>query len=608
MTLFNHEVQTHPVTQAAYPWIAAVVHTTTGVLPFVCTASLIEKGIFITAARCIYKLKIVQTRVLYKDTKLTVKVFVIPSPPTKQMFDDVGLIVVTDENFKGAWTPVKLFSGKRTDNEFDWFFKLRTQRTSDHKVVGYAHAKHTYDAILPPATPTRLTELPVTVGIAMCKQIFANIKINGFYVPCYSGCTIAEFIKHDPKCERYHGSLGGAVYNFKTKELLGVATWGAANSRRTLPVGFAVPNSDNFKKDLACARKINIFDKIARTLPEEVILNQKSMVKVIPNYDEPTMLDNDIDQDAVVLGARLEDDQQSTTTTKSNNKNVPQIIKHVNQSIFPALDNYHDGASLISETKYPWIARIVHSKSADYPFICTASCIDNQIFITAARCIPMLKIEFTSVIYKKQRFHPIAFLIPSSPTKQMYDDIGIIVVDGREFDRKKRHWVIVKLFEGNRTDTTYQWLAELQLYKSMQHVAIGYASHKNFAKVHTARTRFQLYEMKVHVGITLCTVYGRKIGYYVPCYHACDLTKPSDPKCKKYLGTEGAALFNFKSNKLLGVATWGGKKVTELPVGFSVPNSENFFQDLDCARKIRADLLTTRNPPKDHYKKLCRKL
>lgn len=115
----------------------------------------------------------------------------------------------------------------------------------------------TQHKIKKPKTPYTLTELEIVLGLDLCAEIFTvNFKIEGFYVPCYFGCDIKEFIANDTKCERAHGAEGGAIFNTKTNSLLGIATWGAFYNKRELPLGFSVANSDNFYKDKECAIKI----------------------------------------------------------------------------------------------------------------------------------------------------------------------------------------------------------------------------------------------------------------------------------------------------------------------------------------------------------------
>lgn len=90
-----------------------------------------------------------------------------------------------------------------------------------------------------------------------CTNIFTNNQaINSFSVPCYFSCTLPEFRKKDAKCDNYLGVEGAAVYNTKTKKILGIATWGAYYHDYELPVGFSVVNSEVFQEDFRCAKKI----------------------------------------------------------------------------------------------------------------------------------------------------------------------------------------------------------------------------------------------------------------------------------------------------------------------------------------------------------------
>lgn len=109
-----------------------------------------------------------------------------------------------------------------------------------------------------------LTELHVVVNIEICNQIlpFDNL-IVGFRVPCYHSCSLVKFSEKDELCENYHGVEGGALLNLKSKQLFGIATWGAYYTKYELPVGFAVPNSENYFEDLTCAKKIRDNNKIS---------------------------------------------------------------------------------------------------------------------------------------------------------------------------------------------------------------------------------------------------------------------------------------------------------------------------------------------------------
>lgn len=108
-----------------------------------------------------------------------------------------------------------------------------------------------------------------------------------------------------------------------------------------------------------------------------------------------------------------------------------------------------------------------------------------------------------------------------------------------------------------------------------------------------------LTQLDVHVGLNLCReilMYNQRAdGFAVPCYHSCTLDQfagkgKRHTKCDNYHGSEGSAIINLKTKKLLGVATWGAYfNQYELPVGFSIPNSDRFLEDKICAEKIRDD-------------------
>lgn len=138
------------------------------------------------------------------------------------------------------------------------------------------------------------------------------------------------------------------------------------------------------------------------------------------------------------------------------------------------------------------------------------------------------------------------------------------------------------------------------------------STQQGIHKIIAADRQFYLTELEVIVAHDLCFEILEKkrdgTGYKVPCYHSCTakefLRKKKVDKCFNYHGVEGGAVIDTKSNKLVGIATWGvSHDRYELPVGFSIVNSENFFKDLTCARLIRGDngLLLT----KGYYQNLC---
>uniref|UniRef100_A0A2A4JVW2 Peptidase S1 domain-containing protein n=1 Tax=Heliothis virescens TaxID=7102 RepID=A0A2A4JVW2_HELVI len=285
-------------------------------------------------------------------------------------------------------------------------------------------------------------------------------------------------------------------------------------------------------------------------------------------------------------------------------------VLDLNYSWFPSLGNYQVNAVPVTEAQYPWIARVVHSRTADVPHMCTAVCIDEAIFITASRCIYTLKVNHTTIFYMSKRFDALAFVVPSEPTKQAFDDIGFIVVANKGFQSK---WTIIQLFDAmNRTDDVFTWFSELDMsYGNINYKVVGYAMKKGIHKIGIPERQFNLTELNVVVSMDLCPKilhqYSKKHkGFAVPCYHSCTFQQfeKNNDKCYNYHGVEGGAVFDTITNKLMGVATWGPYFADhELPVGFSVANSENFFKDFMCARRIRDDngLLIT----KGYYQALC---
>lgn len=109
---------------------------------------------------------------------------------------------------------------------------------------------------------------------------------------------------------------------------------------------------------------------------------------------------------------------------------------------------------------------------------------------------------------------------------------------------------------------------------------------------------FHLSELDVVLGMELCaeiyTVNYIMKGFYVPCYFGCTLEEfrkdKNSTNCAKAHGVEGGAVYNTKTKTLFGVTTWGSfYQSYELPWGFAIPNSENFFKDKECATKISDD-------------------
>ncbi|KPJ04863.1 hypothetical protein RR46_01801 [Papilio xuthus] len=272
--------------------------------------------------------------------------------------------------------------------------------------------------------------------------------------------------------------------------------------------------------------------------------------------------------------------------------------------MFEALSNYEIDSTPVAEKRYKWIARVVHSRNYNYPHMCTAVCIDTRIFITAAACISTLKVVQTSIIYQYGRLHAIAFVVPSNGSQQAFDDIGFIIV----VKDNAMKWRTIGLFDTvNRTDDNFEWFAQIFNNDEIEHKVVGYTVPKIIHHLVIPDKQFYLTELPVVVNINLCpsilTFNNLISGFYSPCYHSCSVPdyEMGAKSCASYHGVEGAAVFNVASNKLLGVATWGPTNMKPLPVGFAVPNSENFFEDYNCAKRIRDD----KSNHESGYQKLC---
>ncbi|KOB75562.1 Uncharacterized protein OBRU01_07327 [Operophtera brumata] len=213
--------------------------------------------------------------------------------------------------------------------------------------------------------------------------------------------------------------------------------------------------------------------------------------------------------------------------------------------VFTALESYQVNASPVPQGRYPWIARVVHSTQADVPHVCTASCVHDGLFITAASCIIGLSVR--------------AFVIPSNGTKQAFDDIAFIVVQQTDVP-----WSVVKLFhEKNRTDAVFQWFEDMG---ASEYKVVGYATKKGIHRIKSADRVYNLTELKVFIGLEICATiltFQKKasVGFNIPCYHSCTLKEFQQAnktgKCSNYHGVDGGAVFDVKKGHLLGVATWG---------------------------------------------------
>ncbi|CAH0403692.1 unnamed protein product [Chilo suppressalis] len=274
------------------------------------------------------------------------------------------------------------------------------------------------------------------------------------------------------------------------------------------------------------------------------------------------------------------------------------------QTIFPNLINIEMDAPKALESNYPWIARVTHSSGYN-PHVCTASCIHERIFITSASCIFSLKVNLTSVIYSDTIIPALAFVLAENTTKQLFDDIGFIVVK-KEYEGD---WSTIDIVNQNRSGEGFKWFADWKLPNtSGEYKVVGFATDKTL-KENAARVPYHLHELDVIVDINLCStilsVNGVK-GFYTPCYHSCTLEEhQTNKKCDKYHGVEGGAVVDVKAQQLLGVATWSAatRKII-LPVGFSVPNSKEFYENYECAMRIKNDETRVVRRP-SHYQSLC---
>ncbi|XP_038217017.1 uncharacterized protein LOC119835957 [Zerene cesonia] len=180
----------------------------------------------------------------------------------------------------------------------------------------------------------------------------------------------------------------------------------------------------------------------------------------------------------------------------------------------------------------------------------------------------LLHLPYIRVIYNTEILNTKAIVSPSNNSKQSYDDIGFIVVH-KDY---KGTWYTVDFFNINRTDSVYKWYSKLTFNDT--HKVVGYLMGQ----------------------------------FNVPCYHSCTLEeyRRDEAKCDNYHGVEGGAVINMKTNRLLGIATWGAYySKYELPVGMSVLNSNNFFENFSCAKKIQKD--ETVDVAEFYFQNLCDK-
>ncbi|KAI5638281.1 hypothetical protein NE865_09096 [Phthorimaea operculella] len=268
-TIDGHYTDAIPTDESKYPWIGKLIHSRYGDYPMLCTVSCIHDQIFLTSARCliIHSFKISITRIKYQKQFFDAKAFLRPPEliHSKHYFDDIGLIV-TEQGPPGfKWVKVALPSGALATrknapahNLYQWFEELNfVGANATHTVIGYGYGSKEDAMFRHESMEYKLVALNVSVGITICEKYF-NAKDGNYHVPCYHYCNLTEIRKGSTEnCKVKSIEIEGApVYNFRKKELLGVATWSVNSFKDDAPVGFAVPNTGEFFKNFNCAKII----------------------------------------------------------------------------------------------------------------------------------------------------------------------------------------------------------------------------------------------------------------------------------------------------------------------------------------------------------------
>ncbi|XP_063392660.1 uncharacterized protein LOC134678139 [Cydia fagiglandana] len=251
----------------AYPWVARVIHTRWdgGREPMICTAAMIGYRTFITAARCIATAKPYYTKLLMRSiVQLQALTFVTPSAPTKQLFDDIGIIVTfnTTRDVTGVLQQAPNASylvipqSPRTAEGY-WFQDWVAGAT--YKVVGFIAQEDS------PSTHN-LYELRKMYGSnSLCNQILPMVNNSkDYWAACVHSCDAEQHSRSDPACRRYLFGLGHVVLDSRDR-LVGFVTWTCGNEARDiegrggrpLPVGVAVPDA-RLNLNLECADLLSL--------------------------------------------------------------------------------------------------------------------------------------------------------------------------------------------------------------------------------------------------------------------------------------------------------------------------------------------------------------
>ncbi|XP_063633460.1 uncharacterized protein LOC134804361 [Cydia splendana] len=263
----------------AYPWVARVIHTRWdgGLQPMICTAAMIRYRTFITAARCIATAKPYYTKLLMRSViQLQALTFVTPSVPTKQLFDDIGIIVTFgatgDVNGTLQQAPnggyLVMAQDLRTAERY-WFQDWVAGAT--YKVIGF---------IAPEDSPStqNLYELDKMYGNNfLCNQILPMVdNSKDYWAACVHSCDAEQHTRNDTTCHRYLFGLGHVVLD-SNDQLVGIVTWTCGNKGRDregrgglpLPVGVAVPDA-RLNLNLDCADLLRIGTRDV-SLQQEII-------------------------------------------------------------------------------------------------------------------------------------------------------------------------------------------------------------------------------------------------------------------------------------------------------------------------------------------------
>ncbi|XP_061718331.1 uncharacterized protein LOC133525923 [Cydia pomonella] len=196
-------------------------------------------------------------------TQLQALTFVTPSPPTKQLFDDIGIIV--------TYFLTKDRNGVLRNASFDNFLPIpHNPRTAErywfqdwaadatYKIVGF---------IAPEDSPStqNLYELGDMYGDnSLCNKILPmEDNSEDYWTACVHSCDAQQHSRNSTTCHRYLFGLGHLVLD-NNDQLVGIVTWTCGNNARDrarrgdlpLPVGVAVPDA-RFDSNLKCAEKLN---------------------------------------------------------------------------------------------------------------------------------------------------------------------------------------------------------------------------------------------------------------------------------------------------------------------------------------------------------------